>query len=444
MATSTKRFLSSSAREIVDNVHKYFAKEKKNSAPLVDVAKVCDRTSDATAVPIRTIQRIIKEGNDSETEFGHRMFQDKKRSRPRPVTGLDDFTKSALRRIVMGFYARKELPNIATVLQEARTDIEFKGSHESLRKILHEIGFHYGKVNGRKFLLERSDVSAARTKFLRVMRKIQENENQPIIYLDETWLNQNYTVTKCWTTKDRKIATGVNPPTGKGARLIIVHAGSKDGFVPNAELIFKATNDGDYHNQMNSKVFEEWFKSQLLSNIPPTSVIVMDNASYHSVIIDKAPTIADRKHVIKEWLINKGENPTDDLRKCELLEMVKLHSSRTGKDYVIDKLARENGHRIVRLPPYHCQYNPIELIWGQVKNYVAKRNDFKMANLKPLLQEALQQVTKENWSNAVRHVKNLQIEDSEGDNAAEHLLESFTINIASSDDDDDEEEEKEN
>ncbi len=31
---------------------------------------------------------------------------------------------------------------------------------------------------------------------------------------------------------------------------------------------------------------------------------------------------------------------------------------------------------------YHCQYNPIELIWGQVKTYTAKKNTFKMANLK--------------------------------------------------------------
>ncbi|KAL4119462.1 hypothetical protein QTP88_012269 [Uroleucon formosanum] len=31
------------------------------------------------------------------------------------------------------------------------------------------------------------------------------------------------------------------------------------------------------------------------------------------------------------------------------------------------------GHEMVRLPPYHCQYNPIELIWAQVKSEVAKK-----------------------------------------------------------------------
>ena len=55
---------------------------------------------------------------------------------------------------------------------------------------------------------------------------------------------------------------------------------------------------------------------------------------------------------------------------------------------VIDRMATEMGHQIVRLPPYHCRYNAIELIWTQVKSYIAKRNDFRMANAKFLLTEA--------------------------------------------------------
>ena len=36
--------------------------------------------------------------------------------------------------------------------------------------------------------------------------------------------------------------------------------------------------------------------------------------------------------------------------------------------YVIDKIVEEAGHRVLRLPPYHCQYKPIKLIWAQLKN----------------------------------------------------------------------------
>ena len=39
---------------------------------------------------------------------------------------------------------------------------------------------------------------------------------------------------------------------------------------------------GDYHDEMTAKHFEEWFTSKLLPNIQLNSLIVMDNASYHS------------------------------------------------------------------------------------------------------------------------------------------------------------------
>ena len=141
------------------------------------------------------------------------------------------------------------------------------------------------------------------------------------LYLDETWVNQNYTVSKCWVDTTSEKATGVKVPTGKGCRLIILHAGTKHGFVPNAALVFQAKNDGDYHKQMTSVVFDEWFRNQLLPNIPRNSVIVMDNAPYHSRQIEKMPTQTWKKE-IKQWLITKGAKPGDELLKSQLIGLV--------------------------------------------------------------------------------------------------------------------------
>lgn len=42
--------------------------------------------------------------------------------------------------------------------------------------------------------------------------------------------------------------------------------------------------------------------------------------------------------------------------------------------------------RIFRLPPYHCEFNAIELAWAMVKSYVKKNNlTFKLADVKQLL-----------------------------------------------------------
>ena len=42
--------------------------------------------------------------------------------------------------------------------------------------------------------------------------------------------------------------------------------------------------------------------------------------------------------------------------------------------YRVDELAREKGHEVIRLPPYHCDLNPIEKVWAYEKGYVARHN----------------------------------------------------------------------
>ena len=54
---------------------------------------------------------------------------------------------------------------------------------------------------------------------------------------------------------------GVRKPSGKGSRLIILHAGSRKGWVAGAELVFPT---GDYHDEMTGEHFEEWFKTHRL------------------------------------------------------------------------------------------------------------------------------------------------------------------------------------
>ena len=73
--------------------------------------------------------------------------------------------------------------------------------------------------------------------------------------------------------------------------------------------------------------------------------------------------------------------------KTDLWNAVK--ESRRPPEYVIDKMAEEKGdyinskihvftlsvgHEVVRLPVAHCELNPIEMPWSQVKGYVKDNN----------------------------------------------------------------------
>jgi hypothetical protein len=63
------------------------------------------------------------------------------------------------------------------------------------------------------------------------------------------------------------------------------------------------------------------------------------------------------------------------------------------------------GHRVLRLPPYHPELNPIEKIWTLVKNWVAARNvSFKAKEVEKLTKERFEAVTVEDWSKICEHV----------------------------------------
>ena len=54
-----------------------------------------------------------------------------------------------------------------------------------------------------------------------------------------------------------------------------MHAGSRNGFITNAKLIFKAgSSSGDYHGQMNSVNFEKWSNEKLLPNLPAKTIVI--------------------------------------------------------------------------------------------------------------------------------------------------------------------------
>ena len=282
---------------MVYKVNRYFLQEKAFKGPLIDPSKALLRTSQATDVSVSTVKRICSKFNKvrhtpdevPEPEF----FSPKKRIRQRPVTNVSDADISTLRKTVLSFYERREMPTLEKIKENLKQKISFNGSIESLRTILLQTGFRFRKIDGRKTLLERSDVAAARSRFLREMRQLsQSHEN--FVYIDETWVDQNF--------KDTTGAVA-KASTGKGSRLIILqHAGTKDGFVNNGSLVFQCKNDSDYHKKINAEVFEDWFRKQLLPNIAQNSVIIMDNASYHCKLLDKEPTILWQKSEIQDWL----------------------------------------------------------------------------------------------------------------------------------------------
>jgi hypothetical protein len=72
---------------------------------------------------------------------------------------------------------------------------------------------------------------------------------------------------------------------------------------------------------MNGENFEHWVLTQLLPNLEEPSVIIMYNAPYHSILLEKPPTHSWRKDEIIAWPQQKGIPFTEGSFKAELLNL---------------------------------------------------------------------------------------------------------------------------
>ena len=65
---------------------------------------------------------------------------------------------------------------------------------------------------------------------------------------------------------------------------------------------------------------------------------------------------------------------------------------------------------MIRLPPYHCDSNAIELIWADEKNYVARENrEMTFESVEALFRERRSQITAVKCKKCLEHVKKVEL-----------------------------------
>ncbi|CAC5412799.1 unnamed protein product [Mytilus coruscus] len=303
----------------------------------------------------KTIQRHTSSGDhDAVQEVVQSLHESAVKKQVVVPKKLDDFDESVVRRTIHDMYKKKQvvtMPKLQQALKEKDIDV----SLSTVKRTVKRLGFWYSKKGSqRRWIKERQDIVSWRHSYLRKVRKYRQ-EGRNIVYLDETWLNTNHVVNGDWLD---------HPNAGS----------SEQGLIPECGLIFESkTSSSDYHDEMNKEHFTEWFKDTLLPKLPPQSVIVMDNAPYHSHLVpeSRVPNTGSRKPEILAWLDRNNIDYPENAIKAELLEFVKQNKPRPR--YVIDELAAEHGHEVLRLPPRHCELNPIEMVWADLKGQCKSR-----------------------------------------------------------------------
>lgn len=425
MSRQGKR-LRSGEKDIIMNVRAFFETEKRKGKSILRNS-VIDRTAKATKIGKTTIKAISREyRGKSDFESPAKRYENN-RVRINP----DEFDRAALRRTIHDFYSYKEYPTLDKLLQKVHDKSIFSGGRSTLAKVLKSMGFRYKtREDGKRYVYEQPRVIQQRHEYLRRMRR-NRVEKRPEVFLDETWLNSHAAPEKLWVDCDG--SGGWRRPSGKGQRLIILHAGSREGWVPESELVFRSkTRSEDYHDEMNTQHFMEWFEQSLIPQLPPQSLIILDNAKYHNAVVEKVPTKSSTKAVMKEWLDkhNIAYDATD--LKRDLFSKISAVNAKTV--YRTDEVAHRFGHEVVRLPIAHCEFNPIELAWSVVKRHCRTQNkSFTLKEIEDLVPNGFEQVTPAMWSNFCDHVKKVEDEYWEKDGLIEDALEEFVIRLSESD-----------
>ncbi|KAE9530038.1 hypothetical protein AGLY_011500 [Aphis glycines] len=212
------KFVSSSQKLMIINAYKM---ELKNN-PKITIRECRITLSKQLGIGQRTISSTISEYNTSKTVTS----PNRKRCKKSFQDAFDDLHRNTVRRHVHSFWYNKTIPTLAKIYRVVIDD-------DSLPDISETNLYH--------------EIVVWRQRYLQDIQKYRE-EGRHLYYLDETWVNAGECNNKTWVDKTvkschdafvRGLTTGAKNPTGKGKRLIILHIGSEDGFVPGGLLCFE-------------------------------------------------------------------------------------------------------------------------------------------------------------------------------------------------------------
>ena len=94
--------------------------------------------------------------------------------------------------------------------------------------------------------------------------------------------------------------------------------------------------------------------------------------------MDKFKRPQKKKSDMKQWLSQHNIQFDEHELNAELwLKITDFLKSYRGEKYALDAHLKTLQVEVVRMPPYHCDFNPIEKCWSFRKQFVAAKNQSK-------------------------------------------------------------------
>ena len=295
---------------------------------------------------------------------------------------------------------------------------------EALRsRYLRKIGYTWKRVQPTIANKENRGNQLLRGKYLEALMKNREGARREEVFLDESYVKDIHHRANCWVKKNEQ--NTVILPKSNHQMVCIVGAINYLGWIgvnyPHIQdqlrasvqkgvysygsiKYFKYENkeQSDYHHSFTIPFFSHYFQHNLLPGLNEPSLIIMDRVSYHVHLVGGVLEIRKAsKQELLERLLEKGikfrvGDKIEDLRKMLLRE--------EGNKTFCEEKAEELGHQVLYLPPYHPEFNPIELAWSFIKRRVGSNPKYNIHYIcQQQLPEAFYQFKGERAYNLIRH-----------------------------------------
>ena len=256
-------------------------------------------------------------------------------------------------------------PTVASLHKVVQDTERFPSwSVTTFRNILLRMGLHFKTKSetDSAILIEDQYIIDWRSKFLDHMEQYRI-EGRPIHYQNESHCDPfrqpkkllvDITLESADQAKAADLSTSLRWNPGRGNRILILGIIGPDGLLKKHLRVWIHSNrkivSDDYHDNITAKDFYEWFREVLL-DLPPNSVVVIDNASIHNTREEGTPKAGSYKADMQAWLMEKGVEFDPKDYKKDLWDKIK-ERLKTCPDYSIDKLAAEIRPDVIieRLP----------------------------------------------------------------------------------------------
>ena len=383
------------------------------------------RAADYLGTSEKTVQRVMKEykrcGTVQQPHKGNTTVRE---------SGLPEDVGEVIRRFVLQRAEGKELTSAVDVtnfINHKWPDLQI--GERRVRRLLKRLGFLHCRVPAKGVNYKESAATVEkRHRYLQQLSNIRRDPHRTLVYTDESYCHHQHNRSFGWMLPNRGILR-----RHKGPRWIIIDAITKEGCVPGARLLYKFTGVGDYHGAVTHELYMRWFRQQLLPNLPPRSVIVMDNAKYHLNLPSGAPKLPMQKQQLQQILRDHGV----PFESSDLLSSLQ-HKFRTVVKPTlkteVEQVAEEHGHTVLFQPPSHSELQPIEKVWAVVKNCVARlyRDGVSMDDVRRHLDEGFGKITATTCKKIIEQVQKLEEQYRQ---LAQKLYDEEQENSVSSDED---------